>query len=85
MAKENLSAKLVTLEEEELLNNYLFEFKRNNIKKIIIVPFLMVLGYHFNEDINIRIVKKIKELGFEVKVSDKPLGYYRNIRQLFFK
>ena len=78
-----------TIEGFPTYNNVVSKLKKNNIKKITLMPFMFVAGDHANNDINGNEKsswrRMLKKEGFEVKVYLHGLGENEKIQELFLK
>ncbi|MGL5149464.1 MAG: sirohydrochlorin cobaltochelatase [Clostridium sp.] len=79
----NVNVCFVTLNDKDNIKVYLDSLKCKGINKVIIVPFLIVLGYHFKSDIQGWIVDEVKNSGFESDVILESLGRNKVIRDMF--
>lgn len=57
--------------------------KKDNIKKVILMPFMFVAGDHANNDIAVDWKKALEKEGFIVEVKLTSLGMMEDIRKMF--
>ena len=57
--------------------------KKDNIKKVILMPFMFVAGDHANNDIAVDWKEALEKEGFIVKVKLTSLGMMEDIRKMF--
>lgn len=57
--------------------------KKDNIKKVILMPFMFVAGDHANNDIAVDWKEELEKEGFIVKVKLTSLGMMEDIRKMF--
>ena len=57
--------------------------KKDNIKKVILMPFMFVAGDHANNDIAVDWKEELEKEGFAVEVKLTSLGMMENIRKMF--
>ena len=57
--------------------------KKDNIKKVILMPFMFVAGDHANNDIAVDWKEELEKEGFTVKVKLTSLGMMEDIRKMF--
>lgn len=57
--------------------------KKDNIKKVILMPFMFVAGDHANNDIAVDWKEALEKEGFTVKVKLTSLGMMEDIRKMF--
>lgn len=61
------------------------ELKKDNIKKVILMPFMFVAGDHANNDIAVDWKEALEKEGFTVEVKLTSLGMMENIRKMFIE
>lgn len=59
--------------------------KKDNIKKVILMPFMFVAGDHANNDIAVDWKEALEKEGFTVEVKLTSLGMMENIRKMFIE
>lgn len=59
--------------------------KKDNIKKVILMPFMFVAGDHANNDIAVDWKEELEKEGFEVEVKLTSLGMMKDIRKMFIE
>lgn len=59
--------------------------KKDNIKKVILMPFMFVAGDHANNDIAVDWKEELEKEGFTVEVKLTSLGMMENIRKMFIE
>ncbi len=59
--------------------------KKDNIKKVILMPFMFVAGDHANNDIAVDWKEELEKEGFAVEVKLTSLGMMENIRKMFIE
>ena len=57
--------------------------KKDNIKKVILMPFMFVAGDHANNDIAVDWKEELEKEGFTVEVKLTSLGMMEDIRKMF--
>lgn len=57
--------------------------KKDNIKKVILIPFMFVAGDHANNDIAVDWKEALEKEGFTVEVKLTSLGMMEDIRKMF--
>lgn len=82
----NKKVYLATLEGEKNFNLAIDEIVKDNVKKIFIKSLFIIPGKHVVDDIlsgDNSLVKKIENLGVEVKMKESSLLQYYKIRKLY--
>jgi len=74
-----------TIEGYPTIDNVIKNLKKDNIKKVILTPFMFVAGDHANNDIAVDWKEKLEKNGFIVKNRIKGLGEIKEIRELMIK
>lgn len=74
-----------TIEGYPTIDNVIKNLKKDNIKKVILTPFMFVAGDHANNDIAVDWKEKLEKNGFIVINRIKGLGEIKEIRELMIK
>lgn len=77
---------VVSTKAYPLMNTLLKKLKKDNIRKVILAPFMFVAGEHAKNDMAISYKNEIEEAGIEVaEVILKGLGEFESIQDIFLK
>ena len=74
-----------TIESFPEIDDVVKGLKKDNIKKVILMPFMFVAGDHANNDIAVDWKENLEKAGFEVEVKLISLGMMKDIRNIFLK
>ncbi|MFK4785369.1 sirohydrochlorin cobaltochelatase [Fusobacterium sp. MFO224] len=74
-----------TIEGYPTIDNVIKNLKKDNIKKVILTPFMFVAGDHANNDIAVDWKETLEKNGFAVKNRVKGLGEIKEIRNLMLE
>ena len=74
-----------TIEGYPTIYNVIKNLKKDNIKKVILTPFMFVAGDHANNDIAVDWKETLEKNGFAVKNRVKGLGEIKEIRNLMLE
>lgn len=72
-----------TIEGYPSLDNVISMLKKQNTKKVLLVPFMFVAGDHAKNDISVDWKEKLNEEGFDVSYFSEGLGQNPGIIELF--
>lgn len=72
-----------TIEGYPSLDNVISMLKKQNAKKVLLVPFMFVAGDHAKNDISVDWKEKLNEEGFDVSYFSEGLGQNPGIIELF--
>ena len=67
------------------IEDIIIKLKRDDVKKVILMPFMFVAGYHANKDINNKWKETLEKENFSVEVKLTSLGMINDIRKIFIE
>lgn len=74
---------VATVEGYPALNDLIPQLKKNGVKKVTLVPFMIVAGNHAINDINVEWRETLEKEGFSVEVIMRGIGEIPEIREIF--
>ncbi|PAB58719.1 sirohydrochlorin cobaltochelatase [Anaeromicrobium sediminis] len=84
---KGVNAYVATVEGYPMMDNIIPKLKRDNIKKVIVIPFMLILGYHVKKDVFSDKEHSTKTMlekeGFQVECKVVSLGEYSRCKDIY--
>jgi sirohydrochlorin cobaltochelatase len=74
-----------TVEGYPELEDLIIELKRDMVKRVVLVPFMIVAGNHVSKDLNEKWKKTLEAEGFEVDIYVKGMGEMPEIQNIYVR